>query len=93
MAKELKTSADGRKCKFPNCKHLLSIYIMRITAICIVTKRLRFENVKPHITILYKQMLCSFFAVGVRGAFSFLESKWKNRELTLRKQHIHNGVF
>ena len=26
MAKKLKTSADGRKCAFPQCKHLLSIY-------------------------------------------------------------------
>ena len=26
MAKKLKTSADGRKCTFPQCNHLLSIY-------------------------------------------------------------------
>ncbi|MHC4425691.1 MAG: hypothetical protein ACYSYV_06295 [Planctomycetota bacterium] len=26
MAKKLKTSPDGRKCAFPRCKHLLSIY-------------------------------------------------------------------
>lgn len=26
MAKKLKTSADGRICAFPHCKHLLSIY-------------------------------------------------------------------
>ena len=26
MAKELKTSEGGRNCKFPHCKHLLSIY-------------------------------------------------------------------
>ncbi|MCP4611133.1 MAG: hypothetical protein GY845_20685 [Planctomycetes bacterium] len=26
MLKTLKTSAEGRKCKFPHCKHLLSIY-------------------------------------------------------------------
>ncbi|HUU17979.1 MAG TPA: hypothetical protein VMW72_12575 [Sedimentisphaerales bacterium] len=26
MEKKLKTSADGRKCKFLHCKHLLSIY-------------------------------------------------------------------
>ena len=26
MAKKLKTSPKGRKCKFPKCKHLLSIY-------------------------------------------------------------------
>jgi hypothetical protein len=26
MGKILKTSADGRKCMFPNCKRLLSIY-------------------------------------------------------------------
>ncbi|MHC4112048.1 MAG: hypothetical protein ACYSUY_13320 [Planctomycetota bacterium] len=26
MAKQLKTSADGRKCTFPHCKNLLSIY-------------------------------------------------------------------
>jgi len=26
MAKELKTSAGGRKCMYPQCKHLLSIY-------------------------------------------------------------------
>jgi hypothetical protein len=26
MAKELKTSVDGRKCKFPHCEHILSIY-------------------------------------------------------------------
>ncbi|MHC4681981.1 MAG: hypothetical protein ACYTEK_25220 [Planctomycetota bacterium] len=26
MEKTLKTSPEGRKCKFLNCKHLLSIY-------------------------------------------------------------------
>ena len=26
MAKVLKTSAEGRKCTFPNCNRLLSIY-------------------------------------------------------------------
>jgi len=26
MPKKLKTSADGRKCTFPRCDHLLSIY-------------------------------------------------------------------
>ena len=26
MAKTLKTSASGRKCSFPECKRLLSIY-------------------------------------------------------------------
>ena len=26
MAKELKTSAGGRKCMYPHCKNLLSIY-------------------------------------------------------------------
>jgi hypothetical protein len=26
MAKMLKTSADNRKCMFPNCTHILSIY-------------------------------------------------------------------
>ena len=26
MAKTLKTSVDGRKCAFPQCKRLLSIY-------------------------------------------------------------------
>ncbi|MBN2591237.1 MAG: hypothetical protein JXA96_15340 [Sedimentisphaerales bacterium] len=26
MAKTLKTSAEGRKCNFPNCNRLLSIY-------------------------------------------------------------------
>ena len=26
MGKKLKTSANGRKCTFPHCKHLLSIY-------------------------------------------------------------------
>jgi len=26
MAKKLKTSADGRKCAFPHCENLLSIY-------------------------------------------------------------------
>jgi hypothetical protein len=26
MAKTLKTSAEGRKCEFPHCKRLLSIY-------------------------------------------------------------------
>ena len=26
MTKILKTSAEGRRCKFPNCQHLLSIY-------------------------------------------------------------------
>ncbi len=26
MAKQLKTSADGRRCVFPHCKRLLSIY-------------------------------------------------------------------
>jgi hypothetical protein len=26
MAKKVKTSADGRKCAFPNCNHILSIY-------------------------------------------------------------------
>jgi hypothetical protein len=26
MGKMLKTSADNRKCKFPNCTHTLSIY-------------------------------------------------------------------
>jgi len=26
MGKTLKTSADGRKCMFPKCKRLLSIY-------------------------------------------------------------------
>ena len=26
MAKRLKTSADGRKCEFPQCKQVLSIY-------------------------------------------------------------------
>jgi len=26
MAKELKTSPDGRKCEFPHCERTLSIY-------------------------------------------------------------------
>jgi hypothetical protein len=26
MAKKLKTSADGRKCAFPHCDNILSIY-------------------------------------------------------------------
>ena len=26
MAKQLKTSVEGRKCMFMNCKHVLSIY-------------------------------------------------------------------
>ncbi len=26
MAKQLKTSPDGRKCTYPQCKRLLSIY-------------------------------------------------------------------
>jgi hypothetical protein len=26
MAKTLKTSPEGRRCKFPNCQRLLSIY-------------------------------------------------------------------
>jgi hypothetical protein len=26
MGKELKTSALGRKCQFPRCNHILSIY-------------------------------------------------------------------
>jgi len=26
MAKKLKTSGEGRKCKFPHCEHILSIY-------------------------------------------------------------------
>jgi hypothetical protein len=26
MPKKLKTSVDGRKCAFPNCKNILSIY-------------------------------------------------------------------
>jgi len=26
MAKKLKTSADDRKCAFPHCTHILSIY-------------------------------------------------------------------
>ncbi|MFB0524817.1 MAG: hypothetical protein ACETVZ_04710 [Phycisphaerae bacterium] len=26
MKKPLKTSPEGRKCMFPNCKHILSIY-------------------------------------------------------------------
>ncbi|MCJ7778549.1 MAG: hypothetical protein MUP16_09575 [Sedimentisphaerales bacterium] len=26
MGKTLKTSATGRKCTFPNCTHILSIY-------------------------------------------------------------------
>lgn len=26
MAKMLKTSAEGRKCMYPNCKQILSIY-------------------------------------------------------------------
>jgi len=26
MGKTLKTSADGRKCSFPRCKRLLSVY-------------------------------------------------------------------
>jgi hypothetical protein len=26
MAKKLRISADGRKCAFPHCNHILSIY-------------------------------------------------------------------
>jgi len=44
MAKKLKTSANGRKCKFPHCEHLLSIY--NHEAYCHIHRKLAQEQMR-----------------------------------------------